>query len=220
MTVGNIGDAAVKSGDLVRRMTELERLVRELMGGRRLENSTIGGGGLRVASHGVIRSETFDGNLPLGDAGDNGWALGNDRLSIRGQFVGPFDFAGIGLSSTGFTVTTTIADRVSGTVDVPAWADEAMILLTATCTIHNGSAGFNYANIRATIDGTGGGSNFKGFAIGEYACMVATAQRLITNPASTVPVAGQVWNQGAANFGTDGTNIVTIDGHALFRRVD
>lgn len=218
--MGNIGDAALSNGDLARRISELERLVRELTAGRRLENSTIGGGGMRIASQGVIRSETFDGNLLTGDTGSAGWALGADRFVLRGQFVGPFDFAGIGLSSTGFAVTTTIADRVAGVVNVPSWADEAMILVTATCTIHNGSAGFNYANIRATIDGTGGGANFKGFAIGEYACMVATAQRLITNPASTVPVAGQVWNQGGANFGTDGTNIVTIDGHALFRRVD
>lgn len=52
--MANIGDAAQSPGDLVRRVHELEGLVRELVAGRRMESASVGAGGIRIKDGGGL----------------------------------------------------------------------------------------------------------------------------------------------------------------------
>lgn len=50
----NIGDSAFSRADFMRRLHELEGIVRELVAGRRLENATVGAGGITFRGEGGI----------------------------------------------------------------------------------------------------------------------------------------------------------------------
>ncbi|MGH3878074.1 MAG: hypothetical protein ACRDSK_13675 [Actinophytocola sp.] len=52
--MGVIGDAAHHPGDVMRRLQELERAFREMAASRRLENASIGAGGVRLHSGGSL----------------------------------------------------------------------------------------------------------------------------------------------------------------------
>lgn len=64
-----IGDAAFSSGDIMRRLRQLETEVRELRSARRLESSTIGEGGLKVKGEGGILVQN-GGDLEVTDGGE------------------------------------------------------------------------------------------------------------------------------------------------------
>lgn len=182
--MGNIGDAAFSQGDVMRRLRELEGLVRELTAGRRLENATVGAGGLRikgaggirlqagggltvedggdivieggdlvVIGEGVMRSENFDGNMTAGDPGSDGWALGNERLALRGQLVSPVSFDAKHSFNNGFAITTAITTQATVTFPVPAWADEALISVTVTGSGRNDTAAQDRFGVTSDIDG-------------------------------------------------------------------
>lgn len=158
-----LGDAAFSNADIMRRLAMLERQLAEVRAARRLENATIGAGGLRVAGGGVIRSTDFDGDMVLGDAGENGWALGVERLALRGQFLGPVAFDVQEDSTSNFTITTTETTRATVTVPVPAWADQAMTtaIVTANGVYENGAFPSVSLTARARIDGIDGLAPFQ-----------------------------------------------------------
>ena len=120
----NIGDAAQSNGDIMRRLRELEAMVRELTAGRRLENASIGKGGLRVREDGTIRSETFDGNLLLGHPGTRGWALGADRLAVDGALVSSTDTDTDHVTEQGFGLTQSMVTRAEIVITPPSWVRE------------------------------------------------------------------------------------------------
>jgi hypothetical protein len=67
--MGNIGDAAFSDGDIMRRLRTLEQHVRELNAGRRLENATVGAGGVTVKGTGGV-TLTDGGDLTVEGGGD------------------------------------------------------------------------------------------------------------------------------------------------------
>jgi len=131
-------------------------------------------------------------------------------------------FGGAGASATNFTLSTTQTNKVTTSIAVPSWADEAIVLCTVNCSLTNPRAVIDFANLSATIDGVGGGSAQSGFsplgdASGNYLqSMSASGQRLITSPGATIALAGQVWANGAS-WGASANNIVNVDAIAVFR---
>lgn len=92
----------MNDGDLVRDIQTLKRQVQELMGGRRLESASIGGGGIRVAPGGGITLDggdiaIRDGALRLIDSADR------EVIRIGRNIDGSYDLTAID-PTTGDTV--------------------------------------------------------------------------------------------------------------------
>ncbi|MFG1847769.1 hypothetical protein [Micromonospora carbonacea] len=77
--MGVLGDIAISPGDIMRRLRDLERQVRELLAGRRLEAASIGRGGVTVKDGGAIRVRDTDGSLLV-------W-MGNLGNDLRGSVL-------------------------------------------------------------------------------------------------------------------------------------
>lgn len=214
----NIGDAAQSNGDIMRRLRELEAMVRELTAGRRLENASVGKGGIRVREDGSIRSETFDGNLLLENPGTAGWALGADRLAIRGQFVGPFSFDAKTGDQTGFSVTTDFNRFARVTIPVPEWAEEAIILSGHVGQAQNGTGAASYLTIRGDINGdaSAGVNIFADPTV--YATGSITHAGLVQDPAGSITVE-TILNSTGTNWGSGPINYAASNAIVLFRRV-
>jgi hypothetical protein len=133
-------------------------------------------------------------------------------------------FAGAGASATNFGLSTSAANIITDTMAVPSWADEAIVLATGNCQLTNPTAVIDFATIRVTIDGVGGGGSQVGFsplgnASGNYVgSMAVSAQRLISSPGSTITVATQL-NAQTAPWGVQASNRANIDAIAVFRSI-
>lgn len=133
-------------------------------------------------------------------------------------------FGGNGVSTTNFTVPTTPTTRASLTIPTPAWADEAVVLVTANASLYNNQASIQFASLQVLIDGVQGGAATSGFAPAGnasgayYQSMTASAQRVIT-PGASIALAAQVWNQGSTAWAADTTQQCNLDAIAVFRSV-
>ncbi|MEU8264488.1 hypothetical protein AB0C02_28180 [Micromonospora sp. NPDC048999] len=109
-----IGDQAISPADIMRRLRDVERLVREGAAGRRLEASSVGQGGLSVKDGGSMRVIDRDGSV-LSRIGDLGggvrgtWiarAGGEPAFGVYGTGVGDdVGFAGLYDRSGQYVVT-------------------------------------------------------------------------------------------------------------------
>lgn len=216
-----IGDAAFGKGDIMRRLHQLEGDLRELRSARRLESSTIGQGGLKVKGFGSIRSTNFDGDVTTGDPGTEGWALGAERLALRGQLVGPVGFG----SARDVQFNVTIQPGVPGeilaesTIGVPDWADEAIVIATADATgdntgIQNDDAFFVYAH----IDGLNGHEAMVRLATDQQLSASATLMHVISNPDEQIRVACGVRSNIDTWPGATSNSRAAINAIAIFRR--
>lgn len=133
-------------------------------------------------------------------------------------------FGGNGVSTTNFTVPTTPTTRATLSIPTPAWADEAVVLVTANCSLLNTEASIQFASLKVLIDGVQGGAATSGFAPdgdasgAYYQSMTASAQRVIT-PGASIALAAQVWNQGSTAWGADTTQQCNLDAIAIFRSI-
>lgn len=87
--MGVVSDQAVSSGDLMRRMAELERRLDTLGTARRLEAASIGTGGLRIQG-GLLRVQDTAGDDMFRAGGDPG------ELFLRQDLLTPFAVAVLG----------------------------------------------------------------------------------------------------------------------------
>jgi hypothetical protein len=221
--VGNVGDAAFSSGDIMRRLRTLEQHVRELTAGRRLENATIGAGGIRVTNDGVLRSDTFDGDMSQSDPGLQGWALGRDRLALGGQLVGPVAFDSAGEEQISFSLSTTPTAKATATLTVPPWADEALVLAISSARVVNESAFDDVCFSTVRIAGEDG-SEMLGVAAASGASFSLTSvtaqhRRIIVSPASTISCQAML-STSNSTWSTNVTNRCAIDAIAIYRTTD
>lgn len=140
--MGNIGDAAFSQGDIMRRMRELERKVRELTAGRRLESASIGAGGLIVRGGNI---DVQEGSMRLLDSGGN--FLAN---------VTPVAFERQHQEVENITVDATPTAKASVTLTPPAWATQAIIMGGFSGTVLNNRAINDYLEVHTEFDGTVG----------------------------------------------------------------
>lgn len=131
----------MNSGDLVRRVEELERRLREISSGRRLEDASIGarglrlygGGGLTIADGGTLRLRSAIGvslaKFGPGSTGNPEWRLNYDdggaALNLQGdagtQHVTVWDLAGNIVFSTDALSRTGVARPYIPMRLVPSW---------------------------------------------------------------------------------------------------
>lgn len=212
-----IGDAAFSSGDIMRRLQQLETELRELRSARRLESSTIGEGGMRVAGGGVIRSTDFDGDMVSGNPGSTGWALGNDRLALLGAMVVPVEFHSAFEHGGPFAIDTTITTKASMVVPVPDWADEAAVIVVGMFSAQNKSASSDALNGWTRVDGDAGQGFNKTVAVNEV-FDITTGQAEVINVSGkpSFVIDAQVWT-AANSWPLDNTNNVAMSAMILFR---
>ncbi len=196
-------------------------MVRELTAGRRLENASVGKGGIRVREDGSIRSETFDGNLILGYAGTAGWALGADRLALRGQFVNPIDPDGEFGQDSGFNLTSTPVEYAPIVIPVPEWADRAIVFSGHYAQAQNSSGVIAVMSIVPIVnDGVGPTGQFSApdgdFASGSIQNFTIKASTGTLGSAVTVSTR---LNTTGASWTSTPTNYVTTQAMVLFTRV-
>jgi len=215
--MASVADAAQSNGDIMRRLRELERFVQEQFAARRLENATIGRGGIRVDEEGTIRSTTFDGDLLAENPGTAGWALGADRLVLGGQFVGPISFDERKNWTSGFALGTAITGYVGVNIPVPSWADQAIILSGHTVQVLNDTGVLAYVTLRGDIDGEGSGGVNLGAVDGTFASGSIMHSGLVNEPGSTILVETVINATGTA-WGADPLNYTSVNAIALFRR--
>jgi hypothetical protein len=133
-------------------------------------------------------------------------------------------FAGEGASAANFALTTSSAAKVTGSLTVPTWADEAIVLATSNMSLWNTRAVVDFATASIAIDGVGGGTVQAGFApdgnaSGNYlVAMACSAQRLVTSPGSTISLETRIWSNGAA-WSAHPNNLVNLDAIAIFRSI-
>lgn len=132
-------------------------------------------------------------------------------------------FGGTGVSATGFTLSTTPTAKVSSTIAVPAWADEAIVIAYGNASLANPRTVLDFATIQTFIDGIGGGGMQSGFAPntdpnGMYLQSISSSAQALINPGSTISVEARVWANGAAWSAWAG-NIANIDAIAVFRSI-
>lgn len=153
---------------------------------------------------------------------------------LVGRVTPPLDpsFAGASVAfgtdnagtATNFALSTTPTDVISGTIPVPTWADEALVLAVGNCQLTNTRPAIDFATIQVSINGTGGGGVQTGFspfadASGNYVGSMATSSRqIISAPGPTITVATTLNVQGAA-WGVQASNRANVDAIAVFRSI-
>lgn len=132
-------------------------------------------------------------------------------------------FDGVTNLANNYGLTTSYADIVTGTLDVPSWVDEAVVICTVDASVINPTASLDAVGIRASIGGVVGGANLKvveanGATASDQAVISASYQRVISSPGSTITVAAQM-SSGVANWSANAANIVSVNAIAVYRSV-
>lgn len=150
------------------------------------------------------------------------WILG--RITVPG---GP-DFASASLafasatdSATNFSITNVELPKVSTSLAVPAWADEALVFVNGAITAFNGS-GENPAFLggRCTIAGQVGNLNFTEAAGPHWVSIFAAKTLIVQNPGATIAVATEgSTGAGGLTWPTNATHRANVDAFAIFRSV-
>lgn len=151
--------------------------------------------------------------------------------AILGRFTPPGDpnfagasvaFDGVHNSATNFSVTTTHLDKVTGSIDVPAWADEALVTMTSQISLANTSASTFYAAFEPFIDGVGGGGIGFGLSANAHASAndlnagSVSYQRVLTSLGATISLSTKAWVT-AGTLPASATSTVILDATAIFR---
>lgn len=215
----SLGDAAFSRGDIMRRLAKLEDEQRRMRAARRLESASIGEGGIKVHADGAIRSGDFDGDISKGQAGTDGWALGSERLALGGQLVGPVAFDGGRKHEGEFIIDDATARKVERNVWVPAWANEAIVMLVGMMSGRNDSATPGTVNGDLEIDGKFSQSFNKTVAAGDV-FDVTLAQSEVINVSDKISffLNGALWlNTGDAAWGPNSANNAGLNVNVIFR---
>ncbi len=153
------------------------------------------------------------------------WILG--RITVPGD---P-DFAAASVAfATNFNNTNTFAISKSPTfatvatvvLNVPSWADQALVTVQAAFSLHNPTGTADWANGRCAIGGTAFAQSISGFAANgsagnsDYDNLTCLAAQLVTNPGSTITVTAQVATFSNA-WGADANNFCSLAATAVFR---
>ncbi len=131
----------------------------------------------------------------------------------RVHAVGSGDFAAAAVAfdqdfQTADTFATgagVLIEPVSFALQVPGWANEALVTATACCSCLNSTASTRGLYAGVTIDGVGGGFGS------------ATRSRLISGPSVNIVIGGEIFTSAA--FASSAANQIALTATAIFRRV-
>lgn len=165
---------------LVRRVTDLERQVRELQAGRRLENATIGAGGLKVKGGGGVAVQD-GGGITVEGGGQlivRGGALrASNSEGVEQVYVGPISVAGAP-AGTGFIFRRFTGEQVFGLEGADPEHQYLAVRDAEGNIIFSDDAGTGQGLARPWLPVTWAGSDFTqwpGTTSGSFASVVETA---------------------------------------------
>jgi hypothetical protein len=208
------------------KLRDLQRQIDALRGAASLRNGAISGGqGLAVDPGGVVQSSDFDGDAATNDAGTTGWQLAHGNaafgsITLRDGIIGddalqnpvtggvaPSDFQGA------FATTTTLTDKASTSITIPAGFTSALVLATATVVYQDTAP--NRFDCRCTINGNAGPTIIN--LANLTACSSAFHERSLTGltPGGSITLTVQVRSAVAAS---NSANQAYISGLAVFTR--
>jgi hypothetical protein len=131
-------------------------------------------------------------------------------------------FATIGNQVTGIGINGTQTVKVSASTTAPTWADEALVMLTATCTAVNSDPAnvAGQAILVPRINGAIGIANTVGVGaanvpFGNLASLAGTKSSIITNP-GVITVDAQIYTNGAT-WPANPLTAAAVDAIAVFR---
>lgn len=123
-------------------------------------------------------------------------------------------------SAGNFSVGTSFATVVSGTINVPSWADEALVTISFNCALYNSSAGTTTTQLKTIIDAdahslvAGGLTNTYPT---NYDTLTQSHSVTLTSLGSTISVSGQALSTTA--LPTSIFNQAFLTGSAVFRSI-
>ena len=132
-------------------------------------------------------------------------------------------FAANTAQATNFALGTTIATKVSCTLDVPAWADEAAVIVAGSAGLVNPTAAADFTAAQCFIDGDGGPGIQTGHSIGptgnanQYLQAISAAHSRVLVPAgATITCEMKIRSVNAA-WSAHATNSAGISAMAIYR---
>lgn len=159
----------------------------------------------------------------LNGQGNTWWIVGRittpgsaDFASASVAFDGAYGF------TTNFAITTTRVTKVTATLDVPAWADEAVVSCVVNVSLRNPGATATYVDAYAAIDGVNGVGQRSGFAplgnaqFQDAGSIMVGAQSVITSPGSTILCEGSLQTI-TTNWATSADQMIGISATAIYR---
>lgn len=165
-------------------------------------------------------------NLSAGDVvqlirSRSSWAiLGRVHAVGSGDFAAASvafdqDFATADTFATGAGV---LVEPVSFALQVPGWANEALVTATACASCLNSTASTRGMYAGVTIDGVGGGfGSATSIPAGLQGTSSATRSRLISGPSVNIIIGGEIFTSAA--FASSAANQIALTATAIFRRV-
>lgn len=155
--------------------------------------------------------------------GGSWWILG------RVAGFGDPDFAGSSVSfetvqaqASNFALSTSFVEKVSTSVNVPAWADEALVTVSVTMTAHNNRGVEDFVYLYAAISGLTSGAAFtgasatSGSALSWPSLSHTHTATVSTSGPSTIAVSGYALSQGGA-WTADANNRIFLAASAVYR---
>lgn len=243
MAIPGTPGASVPPGEdyLVRRIADLERVVKELAAADPLRTA-----GIRVTGPDAVQvvgslnttsaldvdgPMNVDGTMTVGASTTvNGPMTVNGAMAITGTLslpagiidnealANPLEPGSVGVSSIGHAVTTTNSDVAVTTITIPAGYTRAIIMCVVNCGAFNSAAVPDYLYVSARIGTAGGGELVSYAAAGTYANASASAIRTLTGlSGGTVTVAARV-RSGSTSWGAQPSNAAHVNAIALFLR--
>lgn len=153
--------------------------------------------------------------------------LGRITLPNDPQFASAsVAFESAGAEGSGFGITTSISAQVGVNIPVPAWADEAIVMIVGFCNLSNSRAVADSAFFEVGAEGGSGGAASQTFAAtgaqGSQHTMHASSRNLFDAAGffgdGIINVQGRA-NSVGANWTAVASNYMVIHAIAIFRSV-
>lgn len=125
--------------------------------------------------------------------------------------------------ATNFALTSTPAHRATVTIDVPTWADEAIVMSghVVQAEYNGANPTGDYMTIRGRIETFGGaGANFLAVAPGAFASGSVIHSESLTSLGSTISVQTTINSISASWGAADALNYAGTNALAIFLRTD
>lgn len=139
------------------------------------------------------------------------------------------DFAGASVAFetqaaqvSNFALSTGFVEKVSTSMNVPAWADEALVTVSVTMTAHNNRGVEDFVYLYAAISGLTSGAAFtgasatSGSALSWPSLSHTHTATVSTSGPSTIAVSGYALSQGGA-WTADANNRIFLAASAVYR---
>ena len=132
-------------------------------------------------------------------------------------FDGDFGFV------TNFAITTTRTTKATVTLQVPTWADEALVFMNASAVLVNPNAANALVDLYAAIDtntGVVGRGRFSSSAVVDYSdsnTLVSHSQAVLSSPGATIACKADLQVVGGANWATSANQSIGISATAIYR---